>query len=267
MPDTIALQLDNLSAGFACRAVVEDVSISVSKGTVMGIAGANGAGKSTLLKTIARLIPPVKGKIFIDGSELCTMPLPELAQKIAYVAQDISSSRDLTVEEMVALGRNPHQKWWQWRSEGKDKAAIEQAIKATELLDLRQKAITEISGGERQRAAIAMSLAQEPAILLLDEPTAHLDFKHQKSLLQLLLRLKSEGMTVVTCLHDLNFIAQVCDQVLCLKKNSGAPSIPLFAGPPRDVLTAENLQSAFDTELRIIRDSSDSQSSSIYFGL
>lgn len=267
MAAPIALRLDELSAGFGSKAVVEGVSISVARGTVMGIAGANGAGKSTLLKTIARLIPSVKGKVFIEDSELSTMPLSLLSRKVAYVAQDISSSRDLSVEDMVALGRNPHQKWWQWRSEGTDKAAIEQAIKATELQDLRQKAITEISGGERQRAAIAMSLAQEPEILLLDEPTAHLDFKHQKSLLQLLLRLKSEGMTIVTCLHDLNFIAHVCDQVLCLKRNRKAPSVQLFAGPPREVLTAENLKSAFDTELRIIRDSADPQSNSVFFGL
>ncbi|MCC6977968.1 MAG: ABC transporter ATP-binding protein [Candidatus Melainabacteria bacterium] len=267
MVGTIALQLDALSAGFGSKAVVEGVSLAVPKGTVLGIAGANGAGKSTLLKTIARLLPPVKGKVLIDGSDLAAMPLPHLARKVAYVAQDISSSRDLTVEDMVALGRNPHQRWWQWRSETRDKAAIEQAIKATDLQELRQKSIAEVSGGERQRATIAMSLAQEPEILLLDEPTAHLDFKHQKSLLQLLLRLKSEGMTVVTCLHDLNFIAQVCDQVLCVKKSGRAPSVQLFAGSPADVLTAENLKAAFDTELRIIRDSSDPQISSVFFGL
>ncbi len=119
---------------------------------------------------------------------------------------------------------------------------------------------------KKQRTAIAMSLAQEPEILLLDEPTAHLDFKHQKSLLQLLLRLKAEGMTIITCLHDLNFISQVGDQVLCLKKTSRAPSVQLFAGAPREVLTRENLYSAFDTDLRIIQDSSD-DSNSVFFGL
>ena len=112
-----------------------------------------------------------------------------------------------------------------------------------------------------------MSLAQEPEILLLDEPTAHLDFKHQKSLLKLLLQLKAQGMTIITCLHDLNFISQVADQVLCLKKSSRQPSIQLFAGPPRQVLTRENLKQAFDTDLRIIQDSAAADSDVIFFGL
>ncbi len=265
MVDEFVLQLEELSAGYT-NAVVEGVSFNVKRGTVVAIAGGNGAGKSTLLKTVARLIPPLKGKILVDGNDLTNMPLPLLAKKIAYVPQDISTSRDLSVEDMIALGRNPHQKWWQWRSDQKDRLALENAIKATELGELRDKSVSEISGGEKQRTAIAMSLAQEPEILLLDEPTAHLDFKHQKSLLQLLLKLKADGMTIITCLHDLNFISQVCDQVLCLKKTSQAPSVQLFAGPPREVLTRENLHSAFDTELRIIQDSSD-DSNSVFFGL
>ncbi len=266
MEEDYVLQLEEVSAGFNNIAVVENVSFKIKRGTVAAIAGGNGAGKSTLLKTIARLLPPVKGNILVDGNDLASLPLPLLAKKIAYVPQDISTSRDLSVEEMIALGRNPHQKWWQWRSDEKDRLALEKAIKATELGDLRDKSVSEISGGEKQRTAIAMSLAQEPDILLLDEPTAHLDFKHQKSLLQLLLKLKAEGMTIITCLHDLNFISQVCDQVLCLKKSSRAPSVQLFAGPPREVLTRENLQSAFDTDLRIIQDSSDN-SNSVFFGL
>lgn len=264
--DTV-IQLENLSAGFSAKAVVEGVSVAVKRGTVVAIAGGNGAGKSTLLKTIARLLGPIKGKILFDGQDLPSVPLPVLAKKLAYVPQDIANSRDLTVENMIALGRNPHQKWWQWRTDHNDKAAIESAIKSTELTELREKSVSEISGGERQRTAIAMSLAQQPEILLLDEPTAHLDFKHQKSLMQLLLHLKAEGMTIITCLHDLNFISQVCDQVICLKKAPKGPSRQLFAGAPREVLTGENLQSAFDTELRIIRDSSNPDSSSIYFGL
>lgn len=267
MTDQYVLQLDEVSAGFDEKAVVEGVSLKIERGTIAAIAGGNGAGKSTLLKTIARLIPPVKGKISIEGNDLSGLPLPLLARKIAYVPQDISSMRDLSVEDMIALGRNPHQKWWQWRSDQKDRLALENAIKATELGDLRDKSVAEISGGEKQRAAIAMSLAQEPEILLLDEPTAHLDFKHQKSLMQLLLQLKSQGITIITCLHDLNFISQVCDQVLCLKKTNRAPSIQLFAGRPLEVLTRENLQLAFDTDLRIIHDSSDPDVNSVFFGL
>lgn len=270
MTEKYVLQLEEVSAGFNTKAVVEGVSFKVKGGTIAAIAGGNGAGKSTLLKTIARLIPVLKGKVSIDENDLSALPLAVLSKKIAYVPQDISSSRDLSVEEMIALGRNPHQKWWQWRSDQNDRLALENAIKATELGDLRDKSVSEISGGEKQRAAIAMSLAQEPEILLLDEPTAHLDFKHQKSLMQLLLALKSQGMTIITCLHDLNFISQVCDQVICLKKTARAPSIQLFAGAPREVLTRENLQSAFDTDLRIIHDSADPDnphSSSVFFGL
>lgn len=265
MGESTILQLQQLSAGFDNRAVVEGLNLDVQRGTITAIAGGNGAGKSTALKTIARLLVPVGGKILLEGAELNSLPLTVLAKKIAYVPQDISSSRELTVEEMISLGRNPHQRWWQWRSDKNDKAALDEAISATELTDLRAKSISEISGGEKQRAAIAMSLAQQPELLLLDEPTAHLDFKHQKSLMKLLLKLKNEGMTVIACLHDLNFIWQTCDQVICLKKQQNAPSKQLFAGPPQAVLTGENLQSAFDTDLRIIQDPVETNSK--FFGL
>lgn len=265
--NTDVLELENLSAGFNTKPVVQGVSLKVQRGTVTAIAGGNGAGKSTLLKTIARLIPAIDGRVIIEGKELSSLELASLAKKLAYVPQDIANSRELTVEDMIALGRNPHQKWWQWRTDHNDRSALENAIKATELGDLRDKSVSEISGGERQRTAIAMSLAQEPEILLLDEPTAHLDFKHQKSLMQLMLHLKSQGMTIITCLHDLNFISQVCDQVVCLKKSPKGPSTQLFTGAPQDVLTRENLQSAFDTELRIIRDSANPDSSTVFFGL
>jgi iron complex transport system ATP-binding protein len=257
--NTDVLELENLSAGFNTKPVVQGVSLKVQRGTVTAIAGGNGAGKSTLLKTIARLIPAIDGRVIIEGKELSSLELASLAKKLAYVPQDI--------EDMIALGRNPHQKWWQWRTDHNDRSALENAIKATELGDLRDKSVSEISGGERQRTAIAMSLAQEPEILLLDEPTAHLDFKHQKSLMLLMLHLKSQGMTIITCLHDLNFISQVCDQVVCLKKSPKGPSTQLFTGAPQDVLTRENLQSAFDTELRIIRDSANPDSSTVFFGL
>lgn len=267
MAEPFVLELQTLAAGFNSKAVVENVSFKVKRGTVSAIAGGNGAGKSTLLKTIARLIPAVQGKVILEGADLSTLALPALARKIAYVPQEILSSRDLTVEDMVALGRSPHQKWWQWRSDGKDKSALENALKATDLTELRGRPLSEISGGERQRAAIAMSLAQEPEILLMDEPTAHLDFKHQKSLMQLVLQLKSQGMTIITCLHDLNFIFQVCDQVVCLKKSNKAPSIQLFEGTPADVLTRDNLKQSFDTDLRIIQDTTNPESGSMFFGL
>lgn len=261
-----AVQLDKVSAGFGDKCVAESVSVTVRRGTITAIAGGNGAGKSTLLKTIARLLPALRGTIYLEGKELSTITLPELAKKLAYVPQEIAGFRDLSVEELVALGRNPHQRWWQWRAEHKDRAAIENAIIVTELDDLREKSVSEISGGERQRTAIAMSLAQEPEILLLDEPTAHLDFKHQKSLMHLLLQLKAQGMTIITCLHDLNFISQVCDQVVCLKKTRQAPSTQLFTGAPQEVLTAENLLAAFDTDLKIIRDQANPESN-VFFGL
>lgn len=262
-----AIKLVDLHAGFEKKVVVERVNTAIKAGTIAAIAGPNGAGKSTLLKTIARLLSPIRGDLQIFGKNASTIQTVQFSQKIAYVPQDITHSRDLTVEDMIALGRNPHQKWWQWRAENADAKAIEEAIVATGLTDLRGKSLAEISGGERQRASIAMALAQQPKILLLDEPTAHLDFKHQKTLMDLLSNLRASGMTVVTCLHDLNFIAQVCDQVLCLKREQGKPSHLLFDGAPQDVLNRDNLRTAFDIDLKIIIDAQDPTVQSRYFGI
>lgn len=262
-----AIKLTNLDAGFERKVVVEQINTTIFAGTIAAIAGPNGAGKSTLLKTIARLIPPLGGSVEISGQDATTISIVSYSQKIAYVPQDIAHARDLSVEDLIALGRSPHQRWWQWRAESSDLNAIEEAIKATGLTDLRSKSIAEISGGERQRAAIAMALAQQPTILLLDEPTAHLDFKHQKSLMELLTKLRDGGMTIVTCLHDLNFIAQVCNQVICLKRAEMGASRLLFDGAPQKVLNKDNLRSAFDIDLKIIVDAQDPTVQSRYFGI
>ncbi|MBC7999816.1 MAG: ABC transporter ATP-binding protein [Leptolyngbya sp.] len=262
-----AIKLTDLNAGFEQKVVVEQINATIISGTIAAIAGPNGAGKSTLLKTIARLIPAIGGSVQISGLDAHTIGIVEFSQKIAYVPQDIAHSRDLSVEDLIALGRNPHQKWWQWRAETSDALAIQEAIQATGLSDLASKSLAEISGGERQRAAIAMALAQQPKILLLDEPTAHLDFKHQKSLMELLAKLRDDGMTIVTCLHDLNFIAQICDQVLCLKREQNGASRLLFNGSPQEVLNKDNLRAAFDIDLKIIVDAQDPTEQIRYFGI
>ena len=164
---------------------------------IVAVAGPNGAGKSTLIKTMARQLKPLTGTVELNGKNIWTISTQEYAGKVAYVPQDIEASTELSVEQMVMLGRNPHQKWWQWYGANSDTDAVNKALNDTEMEKLRGKPICQLSGGERQRAALATALAQEPIFMFLDEPTSHLDFKHQIELLALLKRLRANGLGIM----------------------------------------------------------------------
>lgn len=251
---TPIIDAQGLSVGFEKHVVLENVSVQLVPSQVIAIAGPNGAGKSTLLKTIARQIKPINGTVKLNDSDIWSMPTPQFAGKVAYVPQDIEASTQLSVEQMVMLGRNPHQQWWQWYGNSTDVDAVNKALKDTEMEKLRQKPLCQLSGGERQRAALATALAQEPQFMLLDEPTSHLDFKHQNELLVLLKRLRANGLGIMIVLHDLNVIARIADQVLLIERSNNGCSRVAATGSVEEALSLANLKSVFDVEVTSFND-------------
>lgn len=271
MPETPVINAENLSVGFDKHPVLENVTVQLPPGQVVAIAGPNGAGKSTLLKTIARQIKPVSGTVKLNATDIWSMKTQEFAGRVSYVPQDIESSTQLSVEQMVMLGRNPHQKWWQWYGDQKDVDAVQRALQDTEMQELKNKPLCQLSGGERQRAALATALAQEPQFMLLDEPTSHLDFKHQNDLLRLLKRLRSAGIGIMIVLHDLNVIARVADIVILIENadraagsaghesemiSNGHRSCSRVAatGTVQEALSIQNLKRVFDVEVSTFDD-------------
>ncbi|CAN5422107.1 Fe(3+) dicitrate ABC transporter ATP-binding protein FecE [soil metagenome] len=257
MVDTAAtMEVLNLSVGFDKHTVLENVSVQLLPSQVIAIAGPNGAGKSTLIKTMARQIKPITGTVKLNSTDIWSMRTQEFAGKVAYVPQDIESSTELTVEQMVMLGRNPHQKWWQWYGDSTDTNAVNKALSDTEMEKLKHKPICQLSGGERQRAALATALAQEPQFMLLDEPTSHLDFKHQNELLALLKRLRANGIGIMIVLHDLNVIARIADNVVLIEnaRNGGDSSKVAATGTVQQALSIENLKRVFDVNVTAFDD-------------
>jgi ABC-type cobalamin/Fe3+-siderophores transport system ATPase subunit len=230
-----AISVQNLSFAYSSsEPVLTDVSLSVASGSFTGILGPNGAGKSTLLKLLSRWYKPDIGEILIGGESTKSMSHRELARRIAVVEQEQRFSTDITVRELVALGRLPYQSLFSEESEA-DRKAVELSLSRGGLHELAERPLSTLSGGERQRARLAMALAQDASILALDEPTTHLDIKHQLELLTLLEKLKAQGLTVLAVLHDLNLAALFCEDLILLKEGR------VYAtGTVSEVLTAEN---------------------------
>jgi iron complex transport system ATP-binding protein len=249
-PASISAQA--LSVGWAGKAVAEKINFEIHAGQIVAIAGPNGAGKSTILKTIARQISSLSGQIYVDGADFRQISPTCFARKVAYVAQSIDAGPNLTVLELVSLGRNPHQHWWSWQQSGDDTAAIEQALRKTGTWELRHQLLSALSGGERQRAAIATALCQQAGFLLLDEPTAHLDFRHQIELAALLSEMKANGLGLLVVLHDLTFIAQIADKVLLLTKPENGPSVPVGFDSPHSILVPDTLRQVYQVEVAIL---------------
>jgi iron complex transport system ATP-binding protein len=248
------LRAKDLQVGWLKRPVASLAELEVRPGEVVVLAGPNGAGKSTAVKTLARHVMPISGSVTIDGADLLAMSQKDFARNIAYVPQIIEPPKSMLVRDMVMLGRYAHQAWWSWESSPDDLAAVDDAMKATEITELRDRTVSLLSGGERQRVAVAMALAQQTPFLFLDEPTAHLDFKHQMQLLALVARLKAEGLGILLVLHDLNLISRIADQVVLLQKPADAPSSIAASGAAHEVLTEEILRRVYEVSVAINRD-------------
>lgn len=210
----IALRDVTIEAG--TRTLLTGVSATIERGTFTAVLGANGVGKTTLLRAIAGLHHVRNGTIAVDGSEIATMPPTQRARRIAFVTSDDTLTDALTVRDVVSIGRYPHHRWWQWNSTPADEAAIDEALDEVQMLAFAERLFTTLSSGERQRVWIAMGLAQDAPVLLLDEPTSHLDIRVAHEILGLLASLARRGKTIACVLHDLNDAAAYADCLMLL---------------------------------------------------
>ncbi|MDZ4816718.1 MAG: heme ABC transporter ATP-binding protein [Verrucomicrobiota bacterium] len=241
------LEATNIKSGYKTREVIRDISFKVRSGTLLGVIGPNGSGKSTLIKTLTGLVPLTGGTILLKGRHLSLYKALERAENMSVVPQIEQPAFAFSVREVVEMGRHPHH--LPKDILGNHQTSVQNALEATDTAHLAKRRIDELSSGELQRVMIARALAQETPVMLLDEPTAHLDLAHQQSIFELLVRLShTQGKAIICVSHDLNLAAEYCDALMLVSIGK------IFTmGAPREVLTAQNLQSVYGT-LVYVRD-------------
>jgi iron complex transport system ATP-binding protein len=245
----VRLAADDVTLAYGDHVVVRDLDLQLTEGSFTAIVGPNGCGKSTLLRALGRLMRPAGGQVLLDGQAIARTPTREVARVLGLLPQAPVAPEGLTVADLVARGRHPHQSWLrQWSRD--DEAVVGEALAWTDMADLADRPVDELSGGQRQRAWISMALAQGTDLLLLDEPTTYLDLSHQIDVLELVGRLHAErGRTVVVVLHDLNLAARYAQRLVAMKDGASVAS-----GTPEEVLTEQLLADVFDLEARILTD-------------
>lgn len=236
----------NLSFHYDSEKVLEDLSFSIQPGEVIGILGPNGTGKTTLLKILLGLLKNYKGSVTWNGHEIRSLSRSERSSQAAFVPQQEDFLFPFTVRDIVLMGRATREKRWGFETR-EDLIAADRAIAWTDLNAVQSRSILSLSGGERQRVLVARALAQETSCLILDEPTAHLDIKHQMDMMERLQRLNREkGMTILMSLHDINMASLYCGKILLLKEGK------VFAfGAPREVITSAHLQAVYETSFSV----------------
>ncbi len=251
------LRLTDVTFGFGRKdaavqsPVLKNVSLTIGSGEVLGILGPNGSGKSTLLKILMRILEPQQGTIEWFGQPPDAFSQADIARHVAFVPQETQQAFPFTINEMVLMGRYPHHgRTWGLGWEGsRDRAVAMQAMRDLDVAHLGMRLINNVSGGERQRAVIARALAQEPKVLLLDEPTAFLDLHHQLDIARIIRRLNRErGLTVVLVSHDLNLASQYCDRLLLLREGE-----VVTMGSPEEVIAAAFLEPVYECSVLVDR--------------
>jgi iron complex transport system ATP-binding protein len=242
------IRMEKIQCGYGPRIVLDGIDLKVKKGEFVGIIGPNGSGKTTVLRAITRLVKPMRGKIYLNDKDIYTLNHKEVAQEIAVVSQNLPVIT-MTVKEFVLLGRVPYYKNLQFFESEHDLIVADRAMTMTDIKRLKNHYMSEMSGGEVQLAFIARAIAQEPSLLLLDEPTAHLDITHQVSILDLIKRLNRQyDLTVIIVLHDLNLASEYCDRLVLM--DSGRIQ---KAGTPEEVLTYNNIEEVYHTVVVVER--------------
>jgi iron complex transport system ATP-binding protein len=238
-----------VSLGYDGRTVINDLSLEVPDGLITSIIGPNGCGKSTLLKGLGRLLPAASGSVLLDGIPLTEQSSRHIATRLSVLPQAPTAPSGLTVADLVSRGRHPRQRWYQQFSRT-DERVITDALLATDCADLADTPLEDLSGGQRQRVWIAMTLAQETDIMLLDEPTTYLDLAHQIDVLSLIRRLnRDHGRTVLMVLHDISLAARFSDRIIAMRDGA-----IVAAGAPEEVVTPELLQEIFGLRAQVIRE-------------
>ncbi|MCC2030920.1 ABC transporter ATP-binding protein [Microbacterium allomyrinae] len=246
--DNTTLAARNVTLAYDKAVIAENLSVEIEAGSFTAIVGPNACGKSTLLRAMARLLKPVEGTMILDGRAISDYPSKEVARRLGLLPQTSIAPDGIRVTDLVGRGRHPHQTLLrQWSRTDRD--AVDAALEATGTQELASRLVDELSGGQRQRVWIAMLLAQESPIMLLDEPTTFLDISHQYDLLKLFRALRDEGRTVVTVLHDLNQAARFADRIVMMRDGHVVAS-----GAPADIVTAESVESVFGLSCSVIPD-------------
>ncbi|HDP79683.1 MAG TPA: ABC transporter ATP-binding protein [Spirochaetes bacterium] len=234
-------RLKNIRAGYGRRTVLFDIDLDIDRNEFIGIIGPNGAGKSTLMKVLTGNLPPLEGEVLFEGKALGKYGNRELSRRMAVVHQSLENLLSIPVDDFVMLGRFPFQSFWR-RETAEDLEVAGRSIEETDIGRLRERAVTELSGGEKQLVFIARALTQNRELILLDEPTAHLDIQHTMKIMDVLHNLHSGGTTVITILHDINTAANFCTRIIALKNGE------IYAdGTPEEVIHYENMERLFNT--------------------
>lgn len=241
------LKVKNINVGYGEQLVAKDMSLSIQQSEIVSIIGPNGSGKSTLLKAMARLLPLHSGEIFLQDRNIYSMNEKEVARIMAVMPQSTSFPGDITVRELVSLGRMPYRGFFDDFNK-KDSEAVDRALELTNMTKFQHRSVLALSGGERQRARLALALAQEPQVLLLDEPTTYLDVRHQLELMLLVHQLHDElGLTVIMVLHDLNHAARFSSRLVAVKDGH-----IIADGNVQEVFTEKNIRTLYGVENTIM---------------
>lgn len=238
-----------MSVGYDGTTIISELEVEIRTGQVTTIVGPNGCGKSTLLRTLSRLRTPSAGQVLLDGLDIAAQKPKHVARTLGLLPQNPVAPDGLTVVDLVSRGRHPHQSWFrQWSAD--DEQAVAQAMELTSIAALADRAVDSLSGGQRQRVWIAMTLAQQTDLILLDEPTTYLDLAHAVDVLDLVDELRTDhGKTVVMVLHDLNLAARYSDAMVVMRAGE-----IVAEGTPEEVLTPELLATSFGLTSQIVRD-------------
>lgn len=241
------LRADNIDIGYDSAVIARNLSLTIDKPQIMSIIGPNGAGKSTVLKALSRILKPMSGSVLLDGKEIHKMPGKAVARVIAMLPQSSFVPDDFLVSDLVACGRTPYQSRFGGLTK-EDKDIIADAMRKTAVMPFHHRRVSSLSGGERQRVWLALAIAQQPKILLLDEPTTFLDIHHQLEIMELVRCLNEElCMSVVMVLHDLNHALRYSQRIVAIKDGS------IFAdGDPNEVLTEKNFEHIYDVKAKKI---------------
>ncbi|MCX7796006.1 MAG: ABC transporter ATP-binding protein [bacterium] len=240
----VLIEAFGIKCGYEGREVLKGITISLLPGELVGLLGPNGAGKSTLIKVLSKVLRPIAGTIYVEKEDIESLSFKEIAKRIGVVPQETLLDYKFTVYDVIMMGRNPYIS--RFKGETKlDKEIVIESMKATDTLEFADRSITELSGGEKQRVILARALAQQPKILLLDEPTSHLDISYQIEMLNLIKRLvKEKNIGALSAIHDPNLASQFCDKIILMKEGK----IYDF-GTPKEVLTSKNLKEIFNIDV------------------
>ena len=241
------LKLENFSTGYANDFIISSIDLSIKSGEWLGVIGPNGSGKSTLIKGICRIIKPFQGSLHLKGKDINRFSKKIISQTISYLPQYFNSNMQVTVKELVALGRSPYKDFWEFDLNKTDNEKIHEALNLVDIYDFKDTLINQISGGQRQRAYLALALAQDPEILILDEPTNALDLKYQIKFLEIIKKLKEKkDVSIITILHDLNLTARYAEKILAIKNGES-----LGYGTCNEMISETKIREIFDVNVLV----------------